>query len=774
MDERWLPRAFLFALLLLLLSALWLCRQGWPVSSNLLELLPRSTADAVQQQAEARVRDPLTRSLIVLIGSADGNQAAEQARELEKRWQASGLFTTVQAGMGMDIAAMRQWLLQQRIASLPASERRKLAENPGAWALRRAREIADPFSSTDLVPTAQDWLGLTRQVAQALRPESAMRLDLATDTLQTTADGITWVMVRAQTRDSAFDQTSAAGLAALVQRDQAALADRGMQMLAIGGALYAEVGRAQAIKEGSRIGVLSVLGIILVLCAAFRGWRPLLAFTACMVGLLTGFVACIAIFGSIHVMTLVVSASLIGVVINFPMHWLGKSYGLPDWQAWPAMRLVLPGLSLSLVICLIGYLALVIAPFPALAQIAVFSSAGLLGAYACTVCLLPVFYQNWKPRPSAALFRVAQTLLGTYRKLSGRRAFWYSSLPLLTAFCTLGIMQLNLHDDLRQWLSLPTGMMQQARKIGEIAGFMPGSQFLLVRASDSDELLRRQARVSADLDQLKAQGKLASYQSLNQLVAPLEDQRALQDKLAQFATQDSIWQPMQQMGIPLALVQRELKTLAAQSAMTLETALTPSFAEPWRALWLGSNDQGSEVAGIITLQGLRDTSGFAAIAANTPGAQFIDPSGDLNRHFTATRLKAAELKLASYVLAAVLLLWFLGKAAAWRILAVPLVATLCCLAMLGFLGQPLTLFSLFGLLLISAIGMDYAIFMWESVAGAPASLIGILLAAVFTLCSFGLLALSQTPAIANFGLSVTLGIFFCLLMAPFLALSPEP
>ena len=95
-----------------------------------------------------------------------------------------------------------------------------------------------------------------------------------------------------------------------------------------------------------------------------------------------------------------------------------------------------------------------------------------------------------------------------------------------------------------------------------------------------------------------------------------------------------------------------------------------------------------------------------------------------------------------------------------------LAATACSLAALGYLGQPLTLFSLFGLLLVSAIGVDYAIFMYERVAGAAASLVGILLGAVTTLLSFGLLALSHTPAIANFGLAVALGVAFSLLWAP--------
>jgi len=52
-----------------------------------------------------------------------------------------------------------------------------------------------------------------------------------------------------------------------------------------------------------------------------------------------------------------------------------------------------------------------------------------------------------------------------------------------------------------------------------------------------------------------------------------------------------------------------------------------------------------------------------------------------------------------------------GWRGAARCLAVPLLAALGSLACLGWLGQSLTLFGLFGLLLVTAIGVDYAILM---------------------------------------------------------------
>lgn len=768
--ERWLPRLFKLGLLLVLCVGAWQCRHGWPVSANLMELVPHAQTDATRQLAEARIQEPLSRQLLALVAAPAGADPVAPARALAERLRGSGLFASVQLELNVDVPALRAQLLAGRLAMLPAADREQLVSDPTAYAQRRARELSDPFSSSGLVSVDQDWLGLTRRAEQALRPGGAVQYDMGSGTLQAEHGDRRWVLVRAETRADAFDTDAPQDLSARIDAARQALRADGAELLVAGGPLYAAAGRAQAMAESTWIGSTALAGIVLVLLLALRRVRALLAFVPVAVGLLTGAVACVAVFGSIHVLTLVIGASLIGVAVDFPMHWLGKSYGMPDWRAWPALRRVLPGLSISLAASLVGYIALAFTPFPALTQTAVFSAAGLLGAYACTVCQLPAWMNGWQPRPWPPLLRAADAALRLRERLAGQRVLLVVGALALSAATVGGISRLVIQDDLRQWLSLPAPLLQQARQIGEITGFTPTSQFFLVRGANPDELLRRQAQVANKLDALVKRGDLAGYNALSQLVSPAEDQRELGQRLAALAQQPQVWKPLTDLGIPFDAVQHELQALAALPTLSIDAALQGPLAERWRAQWLGGH--GGEAAGMVTLRGLRNTAALDGITQGLPGVELVDRSGDLNRMFASTRIEAAELKLLSYVVAAVLLLLTLGRAATWRILAVPVAATACALAALGYLGQPLTLFSLFGLLLVSAIGVDYAIFMYERVAGAAASLVGILLGAVTTLLSFGLLAVSQTPAIANFGMAVALGVGFSLLWSPWVRPPP--
>lgn len=762
-SERWLPRGFLILLLAVLAVAGWQWRQGAPLSANLMALVPGDAPDALQLRAEQRMQEPLNREMLVLVGSADGQQAINMAQQLGEQWQASGLFEQVQWNLQADLPALREQLLRGRLAMLSAADREQLIAHPDAFIEQRVQALFDPFTGFSLVPSQDDWLGLTGRIQNSQPQRGAVQLDIGSGALMAHADGKQWVLLRARTQGNAFDLTLPMQVAALLEQSRAQAATQQVELLAASGLLYAASGQQQASREITWVGGGATVGILLLLLLAFRRWRVLLAFVPVLVGMLFGAVACVAFFGSMHVMTLVLGSSLIGVAVDYPLHYLSKSWSLKPWRSWPALRLTLPGLSLSLATSCIGYLALAFTPFPALTQIAIFSAAGLVGAYLSAVCLLPALLNGVVLRPAQWPLNVAQCLLNARQALL-KKVPTPALLALLLMFCAAGLWQLNSKNDIRQWVSAPPQLMTQAQAIARITGYQPTSQFFLVRADSEQQLLERQASLSERLDALIGKGTLQGYLALNQLVSPPREQQRLRAALSALPRH---WQPLLALGVPLPALQNELAQLQALPEQRIDAALNGPLAEPWRLLWLGRDADG--VAAMVSLQGLNDASLLREQARDLPGVELVDRLGDLNSVFAATQISAAELKLLSCALIVLLLIAPFGLGGAVRIVALPLLAALCSLASLGWLGQPLTLFSLFGLLLVTAISVDYAILMREHIGGAAVSLLGTLLAALTTWLSFGLLAVSSTPAVSNFGLSVSLGLAFSFILAPWAA-----
>ena len=759
-SERKLPWLFLSLLLAVVVLAAWQWRDGAPLSANLMELVPGTSPDALELRAEQRMQEPLNREMLVLVGHADRQQALTMAQQLGEQWQASGLFETVQWNLQADLPALRKQLLQGRLAMLSADDRQLLSAHPDAFIQQRVQALFDPFNGFTLVPSQDDWLGLTGRIQSSQPKHSAVQLDIGSGALVADADGKSWVMLRARTTGNAFDMNLPLQVAELLQHSREQAAQSGVQLLAASGLLYAANGQQQATREMTWVGGGATVGILLLLLLAFRRWGVLLAFVPVLVGMLFGAVACVALFGHMHVMTLVLGSSLIGVAVDYPLHYLSKSWSLKPWRSWPALRLTLPGLTLSLITSVIGYLALAWTPFPALTQIAVFSAAGLLGAYLSAVCLLPALLKNVQLRPAQWPLRLAERLIHLREALLGCMRT-PALLALLIAFCIGGLMQLQSKNDIRQWVGAPQHLTDEAQTIARITGYQPTSQFFLIRAANQEQLLERQAALSERLQQLVNLDKLQGYLALDQLVSAPSQQQQVRESLNKLP---SFWQPLLDLGVPAAALQNELQQLQTLPAEDIDAALAGPLGEPYRTLWLGPTEDG--VAAITSLQGLNNPSLLRVQALDLPGVVLVDRLGDLNKVFAATQINAAELKLASCVLIVLVLILPFGLTGALRIVALPLLAALCSLASLGWLGQPLTLFSLFGLLLVTAISVDYAILMREQVGGAAVSLLGTLLAAVTTWLSFGLLAVSSTPAVSNFGLSVSLGLAFSFMLAP--------
>jgi len=759
-SERWLPRGFLILLLAVLAMAGWQWRDGPPLSANLMDLVPGESPDALELSAEQRMQEPLNREMLVLVGSDDRQQAITRAQQIAEQWQASGVFEKVQWNLQADLPALREQLLRGRLAMLSRDDRTQLIAHPDAFIQQRVQTLFDPFTGFSLVPSQDDWLGLTGRIQNSQPQRGAVQLDIGSGALIADADGKSWVLLRARTHGNAFDMKLPLRVAALLEQSREQAAHDGVQLLAASGLLYAASGQQQATREITWVGGGATVGILLLLLLACRRWRVLLAFVPVLVGMLFGAVACVAFFGSMHVMTLVLGSSLIGVAVDYPLHYLSKSWSLKPWRSWPALRLTLPGLSLSLATSCIGYLALAFTPFPALTQIAIFSAAGLIGAYLSAVCLLPALLKGVELRPAQWPLNIAQTLLNVREALL-KRLPTPALLGLLLVFCAIGLWQLTSKNDIRQWGGAPPGLMAEAQAIARITGYQPTSQFFLVRADNEQQLLERHTALSERLDQLVHMEKLQGYLALNQLVGlPSEQQhvRVALDQLPQH------WQPLLDLGVPETALQAELAQLKALPEQTIDDALRGPLAEPWRMLWLGKQEAG--VAAMVSLQGLNNASLLRVQAEGLPGVQLVDRLGDLNTVFAATQISAAELKLLSCVLIVLLLIAPFGFGGALRIVALPLLAAVGSLASRGWVGLPLTLFSRVGLLLVTAISVDYAILMREQIGGAAVSLLGTLLAALTTWLSFGLLAVSSTPAVSNFGLAVSLGLAFSFILAP--------
>jgi predicted exporter len=109
-----------------------------------------------------------------------------------------------------------------------------------------------------------------------------------------------------------------------------------------------------------------------------------------------------------------------------------------------------------------------------------------------------------------------------------------------------------------------------------------------------------------------------------------------------------------------------------------------------------------------------------------------------------------------------------------RTLAPLVAAVLVVIAGLTVAGKQLTILHLIGMLLIVAVGSNYALFFnYRQHAHAqqvsPQTLVSLVIANLATVAGFGLLALSSVPMLHTFGLTIGPGAILALLFSAILA-----
>lgn len=742
-------------LLLAILAAFFLASRAPFWQSDMEALLPPDAALPLAEQRLLQARETAqNRQLLLLVGAARPLPLAERLRD---DWLASGLFVSAELQRAPLLETLRDAYRHAAYRVLPPAARQQLRDDPAAYFRDRTEALINPFAVAVLPPDA-DWPGFSRYfpptLAAAWQPDTD-------GLLSRELDGKRWLLLRATLNADSGILGDPRLLALLARSEQEAKALSGETHVA-GAAIFAAAGRASGEAESRWMSILGAALTLTLALAVFRRLRVLLIALPMACGLLGGLAATVALCGNAHLLTLVIGSSLIGLLLDFPLHWLGKST-LPGWQPYAALAALRRPFFISLLITLAGYAFLLATPLPILRQTAVFALVALPLAWLTTLWTLPPLFRHYLPRANPHFAAGAVAVGRSLQRLRQRR------LLVPAAFIVaLLLWHSDWQDDIRQWISLPPHWLQQAQAAAQIGGVEPAAQQFLIHAPDDDTLLQRDAALAARLENAKAGGALQDYSAISQWVWRHDEQQAMTVSLRALASRPEAWQALTDAGVAPDTIAAALRAVAAPPVQTVAAQLANPLAARWQGLYVGRQDADGAVYSSVALYGVRDSAALAALA-DGDGIRYLDRRARLNALFATTRSEALWLKLASYLVAFIIL-----RAAAFsprdslKILAVPLAAAVLTVAVFSALGLPLSLFAAFGLLLTSALGVDYAVYAQSVGSPATTRFCGMLLAALTTVMSFGILAFSSTPAVAAFGLCVALGIAFSLALATWL------
>ncbi|GGA37245.1 membrane protein [Dyella nitratireducens] len=762
------------ATLLVALLGAWLLfgRERSPIQTDLLAMLPTTERNPLADVAAQRLAHANGDRVILLVGHADDEQAKAAARELGQMLAKDKVFASVTAELPpFDLQQLVTPYLAHRFSLLTDADRQSLAQPGYDPKQALAQRINEPFVTSvgtrlqdDPFGWLQHWMEQQPWSRSPLLPEDNL--------LTVHRDDGSYVWVTATLNGSSYDDAiQHRALDVLDQAEHAVEHDHpGTRVLRTGALFYAAFARSDAERDVHRVGLISTLGIAVLLLLVFRSPGPLLlAFLSTAIGILTATAVSVLVFGQIYLLTLVFGAALLGEAVDYSIQYLTARANAGDaWEPRQGLHQVRPALLLALGTSLLGYALLGLVPFPALRQMACFAMVGMAAACLSVFFLLPALLQRTARPLSNISVRTALVLQNIVARFTaGWRGVGLAALALLLA--VPGWVQMHHDDDVHLLISPPPALVAQEKQIRDITGLGNSTQFYLVQGEDQEQVLQREEALEQRLQAMTDAGQLQGWVGVAGMVPSLQRQRANQALLAPlFAQPDRMRQWLHNAGFRDADIDRYVQAWPG-TPLSLQDWLKTPLAVPFRYLWMG-DAAAHGAASLVLPQGDAASALLKQAAANLPGVTLVDKAAGVSDLFGRYRRYASVWLLAAVLLIVPVFGWRYGWRSVPRVLAPPVLGIGFTLAMLGYLHHPLTLFHWMALMLVLGVGANYAVFLREGephVTHRPGAMYAsVLLSAITALLSFGLLAWSSMPALQDFGLTLLLGIGFTAVLVP--------
>jgi predicted exporter len=747
-----------------------------PVVTDLSAFMPSAPSERQQMLVDQFKEGIIARLVIVGIEGGDAAERARLSRALAGTLRPLPDFIGVQNGSAEEQARDRSYFFENRYLLSPAVTPERYSES----GLRAAigNTLADISGSAGMLIKQLLPRDPTGEIRELLTGFEGGEQPPSTEGVWSTRDG-SRALLLLQTRAEGSDLEAQARALAAVQRAFDAVPQRqaDTRLLMTGTGVFSVQSRGLIQGEVRRLAIASLVLVVGLLWLVYRSWRLLgLNLLPMLTGTLAGITAVSLVYGEVHGITLGFGTTMIGEAVDYAIYLFVQRPGpTAQKQFWRTLWL-------GLLTSVAGFLALLGSGFPGLVQLGLYSTAGLLAAVLVTRYVLPHLMPAQLPaielpRTGALLQRAVQLA----PRLRGLLLFFVAGMLAVVV----------LHAD-RIWNRsisalnpVPRAAQQLDEELRRDLGASELRYLAVLTAPDAEQGLQQAERASRVLQMLSREGLLAGHSAPSQVLPSRASQQARQAALPEAAE----------------LQRRLVAALAGQplKAERLQGFVSDAERNRTRPLLTRADLDGTAAAllhdtllvqrdrDVLVLLPLRpvlregeavldlDRIDAALHAEGLAQATVIDLLAETNALFDSYLHEALVYSgLGCLAILAILLFMLRSLLRALRV-ALPLVcAVLGVTGVLLLAGTALTILHLVGLLLVIAIGSNYALFFDSCNAAASPqehrlTLISLVTANLTIVGSFGMLALSSVPVLTILGVTVGLGTMLALLFSAVLA-----
>ena len=373
--------AWLVFLIVLCSLSTYQITQHWRIQTDILALLPKGDDEHLVQIIRRMVSGELGRTALFLVGHAQSPMARDATRKLGQLMDASSLFAAVHWDYSKQQKAFFEFYFPFRYQFISPTMRLYLDTDDGYQHFldHLTKELYQPFSSLSTRLLAEDPLlffpellkdfgkdimqldhterinGMNLEQNSSLQKDSLeggtdRSLTIENGMIGTTFNNRYYYFITAQLASSPFEENTQVQLEENWRKWSTQLMQTtpGLELTYTAVARFASSMRNEMQKDMFLISAGSTTGIIFLIILIFRSVKHLfVAFIPLIVGLWCALGFSLFIFEDLHAFTLVFGSSLIGVCIDYSLHYFAHHRVDHPWESITTMRNIFPAVGLG-------------------------------------------------------------------------------------------------------------------------------------------------------------------------------------------------------------------------------------------------------------------------------------------------------------------------------------------------------------------------------------------------------------------------------------------
>ena len=761
--------------------------QPWKVESDLYSVLPDSSEFKNVSEAEKALSARSMRNFTVLVGHRDFAVAKSAAEALEASFALDSAFAETR--LYVDDSAMQRmsdFFFEYRnvLQGKPVRDLLKAGLKAGdssafsAIADMARQKVYGAFTIADLSHLEDDPFLLGAESFNYFTLHSQLmggRFTLRDGVLAAEDSSVSYVMWSAALSPTVSTMASDGHVLARLDRvlDSLRLVHEGLRIEKSGVPFHSYESSRNAQSEVAWISGVSIVLILLLLLWAFRTPVPIVCtLVAIGVAICAALLGTWALFGSIHVFTFVFGTSVIGVSIDYAIHFFTDWKHGTSKKGLDIRRHIFKGLLLGFMTTELSYIALTFADFPLLRQMAVFSIVGLASSFATILLLFPnlPIPQGDARAKSMAPTRIPAFILDIYDRFAPRTVV-VAGIVLLLALVP-GVLKLNIHTDMRALYAMSENLKRSEALNARLNNLGISANYFIVEGSSEQELLQNEESLVCRLDSAldlthdsvssSVKPVLGGYLATSVYIPSLKVQEETFEGIRRLYASPVFGELLRDLNLSSDSVR---VPDASPHYLTPQSEIPASFRSILSMLWIGEVN-GKFYSAVFPLHVAAD---FAAsqFAEGMPFVYAVNKMDNVNATLTDLSRVALLLVALAYLVVFVVLVLVYGFVQALKVIRAPVISCFFIAAVFGYCGIPFNFFAIVGVILTLGIGIDYALFFKEGGSRNLTTALAVMLSAMTTLISFGSLSFSSFVPVATFGFSVLLGILCCFALSPF-------